>query len=264
MTSCRSLRPALIHASRMAHGPRFLFLNHFFLCAPGLRLSTQRVQLADDVVRKSPDGTHRTRHGGTTAANNERPAADDLIRVAAVPIRDDLLLKWDGNVATRTIENEILAGGKLVGWCLSRLRASTEKYPAANCSDACACEPRDADDGRPACVWRGRVKASARIFMVVLHGAVLSPYCCGSRRGKESPRFYFISKQREAPPRVRAPTHAPHTHAKKDARTNARTDTDTGTGTDTDIHRETETETRKEGFRGDRRATTRGSGWRGS
>ena len=51
------------------------------------------------------------------AVGSKRPAPDALFRVDAVPIRDDMKLQYtrvDGLVDTRSIEDEILAGGKMV------------------------------------------------------------------------------------------------------------------------------------------------------
>jgi hypothetical protein len=71
---------------------------------------------ASAVTAPSPPG-HERGADNAAAAGSKRPAPDDLDRVDTVPIRDDVQLQYttaDGGVDTRSIEDEILAGGKRV------------------------------------------------------------------------------------------------------------------------------------------------------
>ena len=119
----------------------------------------------------------------TAIAKSERPADDDLIRVASVPIRDDLFLQYtreDSDVATCTIEDAILARGKLVPQPLAGqdgqiLTAIATMHMSLN-------PEMPMMDDLPVAV-----EAVSQAVLGFFHGVVLSPFCCGSQAGMGRP-----------------------------------------------------------------------------
>ena len=94
-----------------------------------------------------------------------------MLRVDTVPIRDDILLQYtgeDGRVATRSIEDEILAGGKLVP---QPLAGQGGTIPAAVTEKHTHLNPE-----RP--MVNGRHVAGEAVSAQVFGSVMVSPACC--------------------------------------------------------------------------------------